>query len=82
MVMTPDDARTVVADVLGRIAPEADLADADPAEDLRDEIDLDSLDFLNLLEGIKERTGVDVPEEDYPKARSLDGLVAYVCDHA
>jgi acyl carrier protein len=76
--MTPDEARTLVADVLGRIAPEVELADVDPAEDLREEIDLDSLDFLNLVEGIKERTGVDVPEEDYPQVRSLDGLVAYV----
>jgi acyl carrier protein len=80
--MTPDEARTVVADVLGRIAPEVELADVDPTEDLREEIDLDSLDFLNLVEGIKERTGVDVPEEDYPHVRSLDGLVGYVAARA
>ena len=72
----------MVTDVLGRIAPEADLDDVDPAEDLRDEIDLDSLDFLSLVEGIKERTGVDVPEADYPQVRSLDGVVAYVTAHA
>jgi acyl carrier protein len=80
--MTPDEARTVVAEVLGRIAPEVELADVDPTEDLREEIDLDSLDFLNLVEGIKERTGVDVPEEDYPHVRSLDGLVGYVAARA
>jgi acyl carrier protein len=80
--MTPDEARTVVADVLGRIAPEVELADVDPTEDLREEIDLDSLDFLNLVEGIKERTGVDVPEDDYPQVRSLDGLVTYVAARA
>jgi acyl carrier protein len=80
--MTPDEARTVVADVLGRIAPEVELADVDPTEDLREEIDLDSLDFLNLVEGIKERTGVDVPEDDYPQVRSLDGLVGYVAARA
>lgn len=79
--MTRDEALAVVADVLGRIAPEVELDDVDPAEDLRDEIDLDSLDFLNLVEGIKERTGVDVPEEDYPQVRSLDGVVAYVAAH-
>ena len=80
--MTPDEARALVVDLIGRIAPEADLDDADPTQDLRDEIDLDSLDFLGLVEGIKERTGVDVPEEDYPQVRSLDGVVAYVTAHA
>ena len=80
--MTPDEARAVVVDVIGRIAPEADLDDVDAGEDLRDEIDLDSLDFLGLIEGIKERTGVDVPEADYPQVRSLDGVVAYVTAHA
>jgi acyl carrier protein len=80
--MTPDEAMGVVTDALHHIAPEADLDDVDPAEDLRDEIDLDSLDFLNLIEGIKERTGVDVPEADYPQVRSLDGVVAYVARHA
>ena len=80
--MTPDEARAVVVDVIGRIAPEADLDDADPTQDLRDEIDLDSLDFLGLVEGIKERTGVDVPEEHYPQVRSLDGVVAYLAAHA
>ncbi len=80
--MTPDEARAMVVDLIGRIAPEADLDDADPAQDLRDEIDLDSLDFLGLVEGIKERTGVDVPEEDYPQVRSLDGVVAYLAARA
>ena len=80
--MTPDEARALVVDLIGRIAPEADLDDADPTQDLRDEIDLDSLDFLGLVEGIKERSGVDVPEEDYPQVRSLDGVVAYLAAHA
>jgi acyl carrier protein len=80
--MTPDEARTVVAEVLGRIAPGEDLSDVEPDADLRDEIDLDSLDFLGMVEAIKERTGVDVPEEDYPKVRTLAGVVAYVATHA
>ena len=80
--MTPDEARAIVVAVIGRIAPEADLDDVDPAADLRDEIDLDSLDFLGLVEGIKERTGVDVPEADYPQVRSFDGVVAYLTAHA
>jgi acyl carrier protein len=73
-----DQARDTVAQILGQIAPEAELDDAEPSEDLRTELDLDSLDFLALIEGLKERTGVDVPESDYPQVRSLNGLVTYL----
>jgi len=78
--MHRDQARLTVADVIAQIAPEADLDDVDPGEDLRTEIDLDSMDFLGMIEGLKERTGVDVPEEDYPKVRSLDGITRYLTD--
>ena len=80
--MNADLARETVAAILGQIAPEADLDDVEPSEDLRTELDLDSLDFLGLIEGLKERTGVDVPEGDYPQVRSLDGLIAYLTSHA
>ena len=80
--MTPDEARAMVAEILGRIAPGEDLTDVEPDADLRDEIDLDSLDFLGMVESIKERTGVDVPEEDYPKVRTLAGVAAYLATHA
>ncbi len=48
--MTPDEARAMVAEILGRIAPGEDLSDVEPDADLRDEIDLDSLDFLGMVE--------------------------------
>jgi acyl carrier protein len=73
-----ETARTAVVAQLARIAPEADLDLLDPAADLRQEIDLDSMDFLGLLEGLAKSTGVNVPEADYDKVRSLDELVAYV----
>jgi acyl carrier protein len=76
-----DLARDTVAAILGQIAPEAELDDVDPGEDLRTELDLDSLDFLGLIEGLKERTGVDVPEGDYPQVRSLAGLITYLTSH-
>ena len=79
--MNADHARETVAAILGQIAPEAELDDVEPSEDLRTELDLDSLDFLGLIEGLKERTGVDVPEADYPQVRSLDGLVGYLTSH-
>jgi acyl carrier protein len=80
--MNNDEARAVVAAVIGQIAPEIDLDEVDPDTDLRDEADLDSLDFLSLVEGIKQATGVDVPEEDYPLVRSVTGLTGYLSARA
>ena len=45
---------------------------------LREELDLDSMDFLNLLVGVHQRTGIEIPEADYPKLATLDRLVAYL----
>lgn len=64
--------------VLGDIAPEAELEQIDPAVDLREQLDLDSMDILNLMIGIHEATGVDIPEVDYPQMASFNGCVAYL----
>jgi acyl carrier protein len=76
--MTTDQARAHVAAVLGRIAPEVELDEVPGDVDFREEMDLDSMDFLSLIEGLKEATGVDVPEEDYDKIETLDGLFGYL----
>jgi acyl carrier protein len=73
-----DQARAHVEAVLGRIAPEAELDEVPGDVDFRDELDLDSMDFLSLIEGLKEATGVDVPESDYEKIETLDGLLGYL----
>jgi acyl carrier protein len=72
------DARTVVIASLAVIAPEADFESLAPDADLRDELDLDSMDFLNFVIGIHDRTGVEVPEHDYPKLLTVDACVAYL----
>jgi acyl carrier protein len=71
-------ARETILGLLADIAPEADLTQLADDVDLRDAVDLDSLDFLNLIERLAERTGVDVPENDYPDVRTLGGLSEYV----
>jgi acyl carrier protein len=76
--MTERDAHALVAEVLGRIAPEVPLDDIDPASDLRDEMDLDSMDFLNFVTALHERTGLDIPERDYPELSTLAGAIAYL----
>jgi acyl carrier protein len=62
---------------LGKIAPEFE-SQIDPAMDLREQVDLDSMDMLNLIIAIHETTGVDIPEADYPQMSSLDGCVSYL----
>jgi len=70
--------RKVVQEELSNIAPEVDLATIDPASDLREAIDIDSMDFLNFITAIHHRLGVDIPELDYPRLVTLDGAVAYI----
>jgi len=60
------------------IAPEADLDDVDGNADLREELDLDSLDFLHLIIALGKRVGVEIPEADYGRIASLDALLDYL----
>ena len=76
--MTGNDVRAAVVEALARIAPEVDPASIDPIRSLRDELDLDSMDFLNFVQSLHRRLGVDIPEADYPRLLSLDGAVAYL----
>lgn len=76
--MTPQDIRQLAADVLAGIAPEADLSTVGDEEDLRDALDLDSMDFLSLIIGLSQGSGINIPERDYPKLFTLAGLLAYL----
>jgi acyl carrier protein len=71
-------ARINVLDALLEVAPEADPAAIEPAVPLRDQLDIDSMDFLSFLEALAERTGVEIPESDYDQVATLDGCVEYV----
>jgi len=68
----------VVQEELNNIAPEVDLTTVDPAADLREAIDIDSMDFLNFVTALHHRIGIDIPEIDYPKLITLSGAVAYL----
>jgi len=76
--MTPDDITRVIVEALTRIAPEIDPAAIEPSANFRDQLDLDSMDFLNLILALHERLHVEIPEIDYPRLYSLDGAVAYL----
>lgn len=79
--MDTQELRGTVLTVLGQVAPEADLGGVDPTEDLRDQLDLDSMDILNLAIGLFQATGIEVPERDYPRLVTVDGCVAYLDTH-
>jgi acyl carrier protein len=76
--MTPDDLRDIVIDALTRIAPEADPRSIDAGVSLREQLDLDSMDFLNFALALHERLHIEIPELDYPRLDTLDGAVAYL----
>ena len=69
--------RAAVQEELGNIAPEMDLGTIDAAADLREALDIDSMDFLNFVTAMHHRLGIDVPETDYSRLATLDGAVAY-----
>jgi len=78
--MSPADIRAVLKDELARIAPEIDFESVDPTADLRDEADIDSMDFLNWVTALHARLGVEIPDADSPKLITLDGAIAYLAD--
>ena len=76
--MTRDELRDVVLEELGRLAPEADLAASSPATRLREDLDLDSFDFVRFVTALDERLGIEVPEADYARLQTLDGCLSYL----
>jgi acyl carrier protein len=76
--MTRDELKRVLVEEIGNIAPEVDLGAVGESEDLREALDIDSISFLNLIIALKARLGVDVPELDYPKLRTLKGALDYL----
>lgn len=76
--MTADEIRTVLLAEIGNIAPEADLTALNPEADLREELDIDSISFLNLIIALGHRLGVNVPEKDYSQLGTLNSAVAYL----
>lgn len=76
------DARAAVLAAIGTVAPEVDLDDLDESARIRQDLELDSLDFLEVLEIIAGSTGVSAPEDDYPMLSTVRGLIDYVAARA
>ena len=76
--MNSDEIRNHVFSALHRAAPEVDLNKLDPAQSLREALDIDSFDFLNVLIALHEKLGVEIPESDYRRVSTLNGLLDYL----
>ena len=76
--MTTDEIRKTVLKSLGDVAPDADLVSLKPDWDIREELDIDSMDFLNFMVALKEALGVEVPEKDYDKVGTINACVDYL----
>jgi acyl carrier protein len=76
--MTDDEIKALVLRELSNIAPEIDTSQIDPAVNVRDQVDLDSMNVLDLMIAIHEATGVEIPEADYPKILTLNDFATYL----
>ncbi|MDF1871075.1 acyl carrier protein [Vannielia sp.] len=76
--MTHEEAEAAIAEELHAIAPEIALEDIDRSGVLREEFDIDSMDFLRLVTALGERFELAMPEADYPQMGSFDALVGYL----
>jgi acyl carrier protein len=77
-IMTTDEIKAIVLRALGNIAPEADLTRLGPDANIRDELDIDSMDFLNFAIALHEASRVEIPEADYPQLATVNACVAYL----
>ena len=79
--MTSEEIILAIKDIIQTIAPDEDLSELKTDVRLRDQIELDSMDFLDIVMELRKRYGVQVPEEDYKELATLDGCVAYLAPH-
>jgi acyl carrier protein len=76
--MTIDDIKNVILEIIRDIDDEADLENLDPSEALRDQLDLDSMDFLDIVMELRKRYQIQIPEADYPQLATLESCVNYL----
>lgn len=76
--MNTDEIKGTVLGALKSVAPEADLSTLPGGADLRETLDIDSMDFLRFVVAVHDKLHVDIPERDYGRVRTLDACVSYV----
>ncbi|MBE0411601.1 MAG: acyl carrier protein [Anaerolineales bacterium] len=76
--MKSEEIRSTILEVIHEIVPDEDLSDLKSDVRIRDQIEMDSMDFLDLIMELRKRYRIIVPEDDYMKLSTLDGAVAYL----
>jgi acyl carrier protein len=76
--MTDAEIREEVLDILESIAPDEDLTQLDDAKNFREQLELDSMDFLDIVMELRKRHRVQIPEDDYMNLASMSSTVAYL----
>jgi acyl carrier protein len=76
--MTPEEIKAVILEIIQDIDEDADLATLQADQPLRDQLDLDSMDFLDIVMELRKRYKLQVPEDDYPHLASLTSTVTYL----
>ena len=76
--MTGEGIRKAIIDIIREIVPDEDLGGIDSEKPLRDQIDLDSMDFLDIVMELRKQYSIEVPEQDYPELASMNSTVNYL----
>ena len=76
--MTKDETKQVVLEIIADIAPDEDISNLKSDVRLRDQMQLDSMDFLDIVMELRKRHNIEVPEADYIQLASLDSCAAYL----
>ncbi|HSN22106.1 MAG TPA: acyl carrier protein [Usitatibacter sp.] len=76
--MKADDIKSRVVEIIRTVAPEVEAGEIRPDRPLRDQVDLDSMDWLRVIVAVHEKLRVDIPEKDYAKLRTLDDWALYL----
>lgn len=76
--MTRNDIKDLIIEIIEDIDDEADFDNLDPDQPLRDQLDLDSMDFLDIVMELRKRHKLQIPEEDYPQLASLNSCTNYL----
>jgi acyl carrier protein len=79
--MDSRELKQLILEELSNIAPEIEEDDVPDDEDMREALDLDSMDFLNLVIAVSKRTQIAIPEADYAKVLTLNNLISYLQNH-
>jgi len=76
--MTREEVGQAIVEIIEDIVPDEDCSNLDGSEALRNQLELDSMDFLDIVMELRKKYGVEVPEADYPQLATLDSCVEYL----